>query len=232
MTGPTSQRAPRSLSLIPSSEVHSSVRPLIPARSLRRQGGGGSGSSPLLLIVVSAALLSACAPECGGAYLGHSNNAPLLTTSWPSGTGSAAGAWKVTLTPNSFGTNCVSLSDGSFPSETYAYTLVFPEGVNADYALYAEGVLLATGAYTDEPSEVDTPDGLEYHTGERLTSDRDGGDITWQIQGYAQLEANRRSGSLTWSGSETITVLESQDPAIVPGCTFTYDVTGYKLCDE
>lgn len=195
-----------------------------------RPGGGAWGL--LMGCAMSLGGMSACAPECGGTYLGSSVSPPLITSSWPYGTGSAAGAWKVTLTPNSYGTSCVSLSDGTYNAETYAYTLVFPGGTAQAFSLYAEGVQLGTGSYTDEPSEVDTPDLLSYQTGERLTTDREGGEITWQIEGYAQLEANRRSGALTWTGSETITVLESQDPAIRPGCTFAYDVTGYKVCDE
>lgn len=191
-----------------------------------------------LLLLPLASQLVACQADCDGAFVGSSSLAPLIAQDWPYGSGTANGAWRVTLTPNSFGTSCVVLTDGEYPPENYTYSLEFSgasaseDPLKPELSLYVEGVVFATGIYTDESAEIDTPDLLTYRSGTRVTADREGGAITWEVEGSGQLEANRRAGSLVWSGFEEIRVIQSEDPLIRPGCTFSYDVTGFKVCDE
>lgn len=176
-------------------------------------------------------LQAGCGEECPGSFLGSSATNHVLTTDWPYGDGGAAGSWDLNLVPNTYGTNCVTIADNQFPTEAYSYTLEFPDA-SADQLtnIYVNGVLFATGEYTDE--EGDAPDTLDYITGERLDETRTEGAITYYIEGQASLEANRRAGTLTWTGFEQIVVIESEDPEINAGCVFYYDVTGAKVCDE
>lgn len=182
-------------------------------------------------VILIVPLLTACGSECDGSFLGSSATAPLVTADWPYGTGNAAGAWRLTLTPSTYGTSCVDLNSGYWPPELYAYTLEFPETGGA-FLLYVEGVRLAEGGYQDEPESVDVADSVQYLSDTRVSTDRPEGKIVWQLEGEASLQPNPRSGTLIWAGFERIRVLESEDPTIRPGCTFSYDVSGYKVCDE
>ncbi|MFM7202343.1 MAG: hypothetical protein ACKO6N_16290 [Myxococcota bacterium] len=182
-------------------------------------------------LVLIAHILTGCDAECDGSFVGSSATAPLVTADWPYGTGNAAGAWRLTLTPSTYGTSCVDLNSGYWPPELYAYTLEFPEA-GGTFLLYVEGVRLAEGSYQDEPESVDVADSIQYLSDTRVSTDRPEGKIVWELEGEASLQPNPRSGTLIWSGFERIRVLESEDPTIRPGCTFSYDVSGYKVCDE
>ena len=59
---------------------------------------------------------------------------------------------------------------------------------------------------------------------------RETGEIRWQLEGEATV---RQGGSdcnldegLDWDGFEEITVIDSTDPDVPPGCTYRMDATG------
>jgi len=60
------------------------------------------------------------------------------------------------------------------------------------------------------------------------TTPRDAGDVQWTLSGQAT--AQRGDGSCgtpaDWIGTETFTVVSSEDAAIRPGCEFVLNVTG------
>jgi len=193
--------------------------------------GGVAGLAVGLVLLLSlSSLIAGCGQACDGAMVGSSEVKPLLTADWPYGDGSAAGAWKLTLTPNDLGTNCVLVSDNLYGSERYTYTLEFPGEAPNEIRVYIDGALFGSGEYEDASGE--SADGLVYQTEERLDDSRPAGAVRYLIEGEASLESNSRAGSLTWTGYESIVVLESDDPEIGVGCTFTYDVSGIKVCDE
>lgn len=66
-----------------------------------------------------------------------------------------------------------------------------------------------------------------------LRNDQDGNqhEIRWRITGEAEID--QRGGvscieepGVDWIGTETIEVVRSQHPAVDPGCTYSFDVTG------
>ncbi len=176
--------------------------------------------------------LTSCSRPCEGYFVGESDTAPVIAEDWPYGSGTAAGVWEVSLFPAAYGTNCVDVDAGDYPAEHYAYTLEFVNGDEGEQVnIYLDGVLFATGTYSDETAEG-VPDRLEYQTGVRVADDRPGGTLTYIISGTAELEPNKSAGSLTWYGDEYIIVQDSRDPEVTPDCTFRYEVSGYKVCDE
>ncbi len=60
------------------------------------------------------------------------------------------------------------------------------------------------------------------------TEERDAGAVRWSLEGQAEIQRGDGScGNATdWLGTETITVLTSEDPTIRPGCTYRIDVVG------
>ncbi|MEZ4317030.1 MAG: hypothetical protein R3F61_05990 [Myxococcota bacterium] len=60
------------------------------------------------------------------------------------------------------------------------------------------------------------------------TEPRDAGDIQWTLSGTAT--AQRGNGacgiSTDWIGTETFTVLSSDDPTVSPGCEYVLDLVG------
>ena len=190
------------------------------------------GAFGVLLPSLCLLLLPGCTRPCEGYFVGESDADHLVAQDWPYGSGGAAGVWEVTLFPAAYGTNCVDVDAGDYPAEHYAYTLEFVEGQAGEQTnIYVDGVLFATGTYADESADG-VPDRLEYVTGVRVADDRPGGTLTYIITGTADLEPNKAAGSLTWYGDEYITVQDSRDPEVSPDCTFRYEVTGYKVCDE
>ncbi len=183
----------------------------------------------LLLVLV---VLPSCRRPCEGYFVGSSSTDHVIADDWPYGSGTAAGVWEISLFPVAYGTNCVDVEAGDYPAERYVYTLEFVDVDGEEQTnIYLDGVLFATGTYSDESAEG-VPDRLDYQTGVRVASDRPGGTLTYIITGSAELEPNKSAGSLTWYGDEYIVVQDSRDPEVPPDCTFRYEVTGYKVCDE
>jgi hypothetical protein len=185
-----------------------------------------------VLLLLGLFSFSSCNSACDNYFVGQSSLNHQVASNWRYGNGTAAGVWELSLFPVSYGTNCVDLDEGEYDSEAYDYTLEFVVSQEAEVMnVYVNGTLFATGTYSDETSE-DVADQIAYETGERIDDTRPAGTISYVISGSAKLEANTSAGTLTWYGDEYIEVVDSGDPNIRIGCTFHYDATGTKVCDE
>jgi hypothetical protein len=60
------------------------------------------------------------------------------------------------------------------------------------------------------------------------TETRDAGDVRWQLTGTAATQRGDGAcgNAVDWLGTETFTVLSSEDPLIRPGCEYVVDVVG------
>ena len=202
---------------------------------MRAQATGKRHALGLLGGMFCSAWAVGCSPECSQGFVGSSSGAPQIVESQSFGTGgygsgNAAGVWSLTLVPTSFGTSCVTLGATSSLSEVYAYTLEF-KGAEA-VQLYLEGVPFAEGQYVDYPAGGAESDLIQWKTPTRTESDRPEGTVDYVIEGEGHLSANPQAAVLSWTGWERITVVSSEDPDVRPGCTYSYDVSGYKVCDE
>lgn len=108
-------------------------------------------------------------------------------------------------------TNCIDA--GRAVDETHVYGLLFEE---ADVSIYINGEGFASGTRTGCQ--------LRYQSLVWLEDDRAGGPVRWQITGTATYETGAGSCGLgdgiQWEGTETIEVVESEDEAVVAGCTY------------
>ena len=107
--------------------------------------------------------------------------------------------------------NCIDA--GRAVSESYVYGLVFD---SADVGIYINGETFASGTRTGCE--------LNYQSAVWLEDERPGGLVRWQITGSAVYETGAGSCGLgediQWEGTETIEVVESEDPDVVAGCTY------------
>jgi hypothetical protein len=108
-------------------------------------------------------------------------------------------------------TNCIDA--GQAVNDTYTYGLVFE---SADVAIYIDGETFASGTRTGCQ--------LNYQSAVWLEDERPGGLVRWQITGTATYETGAGSCGLgediQWEGTETIEVVESEDPDVPAGCTY------------
>ena len=108
-------------------------------------------------------------------------------------------------------TNCIDA--GRAVNESYVYGLVFD---SADVGIYINGETFAAGTRTGCE--------LSYQSAVWLEDDRPGGLLRWQITGNATYETGAGSCGLgediQWEGTETIEVVESEDPDVPAGCTY------------
>lgn len=101
-------------------------------------------------------------------------------------------------------------------SESFSYRLVkdlesIELGVDAD--IFASGSISGCSVAYESVAWTET---------------REAGDIRWQILGEAQVQPGDGScgNPRDWIGTETFTVLSSDDPLVRPGCTYVVDVAG------
>lgn len=122
-------------------------------------------------------------------------------------------SWSVTVT--GLETNCVSDSSGYL--KTYQYDLEY-DGTSTeiyiDDALFARGETLGCS--------------LDY-TSFAYLEDSNDGKFTWEISGDADVQGAAGGcvdDGLDWKGTEVLSVLESENPAVEAGCTYTMSVEG------
>ena len=124
------------------------------------------------------------------------------------------GVWSVTVTGTE--TNCISDTSGYLESFNYA---LFFDGTQTE--VYIEDDLFATGQLRGCY--------LEYRSAVYLEEALDGA-FRWGISGTADVQGLGGGcdlpEDLDWSGTETLTVEESDNPNIEEGCTYTMAVEG------
>lgn len=105
-----------------------------------------------------------------------------------------------------------------------------------EYRLEIDGldIVLAIGEDEFAVGEIDGCN-IEYETvvvtDYRNDSEGNQHEIRWKLNGEATIDqlggvACLDEPGVDWEGTETITVIRSQHPAVDPGCTYTMDVTG------
>lgn len=100
------------------------------------------------------------------------------------------------------------------------------------YAIALDGS--SADVYSDgEPMAAGTISGcnLSYQTVVIGDDGRAGGAIKWQLTGVARIESDSSGdacvdGDAEWEGTETITVIASEDEAIEVGCTYPMSTVG------
>lgn len=123
-------------------------------------------------------------------------------------------SYEVTVTGETNG--CTDSTQGY--RETFVYDLFFDV---ASVLIEVDDVALATG-------EIRGCE-IEYSTSIWLEENDDGTYMRWQIDGEATYQGAAGgclSGDNDWEGTETITVLESTDPAVAADCTYTMSTAG------
>lgn len=125
------------------------------------------------------------------------------------------GTWDVTITPTD--TDCVTTTTAQL--ENYSYELFF-NSFAVD--VHVDGLSFASGNVSGCTVTYETPTWLE---------DRDnGGWLRWNLEGEAKYQGKAGgceiADDLDWSGTETITVVESGDETVAAGCTYNMTVTG------
>lgn len=131
-------------------------------------------------------------------------------------------AWQVTVSGGEPGFDSCNIGSEQPYTETFTYALDF-DGANVDLGLLIDGTIF--GFADGNLSGCD----VSYQS-VVWQDQRDGGEVRWQLEG----EASMRQGGSTcnmddgvdWVGFEEITVLDSTDPDVPPGCTYRMDATG------
>ncbi len=112
-------------------------------------------------------------------------------------------------------------SDTSGYRETFQYDLFFDGGA---VLIQVDGTPMATGEITGCNIEYETSVWLEERDNDTT--------LRWQLTGDAQyqgLAGGCVEDPFDWEGTETITVLESTDPAVLVDCSYTMTTTGSLL---
>lgn len=117
-------------------------------------------------------------------------------------------------------------TDECHPTSTEGYQETLEFGVFFDASsadVYADG----------QPFGAGTQSGcnLTYQSVVIGTDERAGGDLKWQLTGSARIETDASGdqcveGEGEWEGTETITIISSDDEAIESGCTYTQTTLG------
>ena len=123
-------------------------------------------------------------------------------------------SWDVTIT--GVETNCTD--DASGYLNTYSYDIQY-DGTRAK--IYIDNAMYATGDHRGCS--------LKYTSASYLEESPDGS-FSWEISGDADVESQGNSCDLPegvdWQGTETLTVLESENPNVEVGCTYSMTVEG------
>ena len=121
--------------------------------------------------------------------------------------------WSVTVTGTE--TNCTQDQSGYI--DNYQYDVVY-DGTRAK--IYIDNSMFATGDLRGCS--------LQYKSAAYL-EDSSGGRFTWDITGDADVQSAGGGcveDELDWKGTEVVTVLESENPSVEVGCTYTMSVEG------
>ena len=162
----------------------------------------GHGSTMRALFVFLGFLAVCMAPGCGEPLEGF--------------------AWRVTVAGGEPGFDSCNIGDEQPYSETFTYALNF-DGGNVSLGLLIDDEIFGFADGTLSGCDVSYASAV-------WQDQRDNGEVRWQLEG----EASMRQGGSTcnlddgvdWVGFEEITVLDSTDPDIPPGCTYRMDATG------
>ena len=127
------------------------------------------------------------------------------------------GEWKVTVT--GVETDCTTSNQGY--SEDFVYQLFF-DGSDVNIEIDGESYAIGTRSGC----------ALDYQSAIWL-EERSTGALRWQIIGEAEVQGADGGcdlpEGLDWNGTETLTVLESEDPDVLAGCTYGMTVEGTLL---
>ena len=130
------------------------------------------------------------------------------------------GEWEVTVTGDA--NSCTTSTEGY--EENFVYQL-FYDGSETTVEIDGEGFASGTTSGCT----------LNY-TSQTWLEERDGGDLQWDITGTATVqgaaggcEGEDLEEGLDWQGTETITVVSSEDESIPEDCTYTMTVSGVFL---
>jgi hypothetical protein len=127
--------------------------------------------------------------------------------------------WEVTVT--GIETNCTEATQGY--QESFRYML-YNDGSATE--LRIEG---PDGKPESFASGIRSGCRLNYESAVWL-EDRAGGLLRWQLKGSAAYQTNVGGCDIEdgydWVGTETITVVDSEDEAVPVGCTYEMEVTG------
>ncbi len=124
--------------------------------------------------------------------------------------------WDVTVT--GVETDCTDDTSAGF-QQTYTYQRL---ATGSNVELRIEGDVFATGLMAGCTLDYSTPTWIE---------ERDGGDFRWILNGEADFNVYGTSACdvdepYDWLGEEVITVVESENPDVPEGCTYTFEVFG------
>jgi len=124
------------------------------------------------------------------------------------------GEWEVTVTGVS--TDCVD--DQAQYEESFVYQLFF-DGTGVQIEIEGEGY--ANGSIRGCNVDYESAIWLE---------EQDAGDFQWQITGHAIYQSSAGGCDLPdgvdWQGTETMTVIGSEDPSTPEGCSYEMTVVG------
>ena len=127
------------------------------------------------------------------------------------------GRWNVTITGSGSEDPCIESTEGF--QETY------------EYSLYYEGSFLEIRV-DEEPFATGEFRGcsITYESGVYLEESTNG-DFRWQIEGRSDVESAAGGcpdvpDDYDWFGTETLTVVSTENDAIEEGCTYNMDSTG------
>lgn len=120
-------------------------------------------------------------------------------------------------------------TDGSMDNgwqDTFEYAVAF-DASSAD--LYMDGQPFAAGTLSGC--------NLTYQSVVIGDDERAAGALKWQLTGSSKVETDASGdacvdGDTEWEGTETITVISSDDDAIEPGCTYTMSTVGDYIPSE
>ncbi len=125
------------------------------------------------------------------------------------------GTWTVTVT--GLGTDCVESEEGF--QQTYEYSLYYDGSyveIKVDDESFAAGQIRGCA--------------IQYESGVYL-EESDSGDFRWFISGSADVEAAAGGcgdipDEYDWYGTETLTVVSSENEGVAEGCNYNMEVVG------
>ncbi|TNE90172.1 MAG: hypothetical protein EP330_08930 [Deltaproteobacteria bacterium] len=131
-------------------------------------------------------------------------------------------AWEVTVNGGEPGFDSCNIGAETPYTETFDYVLDF-SGADVSLGLLQGGEVFGFASGTLSGCDV------SYET-VIWQEQREGGEVRWQLVGEASVrqggnDCNIADG-LDWEGFEEITVIDSADPDVPPGCTYRMDATG------
>ena len=130
--------------------------------------------------------------------------------------------WEVTVEGGEPGFDSCNIGRETPYSETFSYVLDYA-GAEISLGLLQDGEVFGFASGTLSGCDV------SYET-VIWQEQREGGEVRWQLVGEASTRQGGDSCNLTdgldWEGFEEITVIDSADPDVPPGCTYRMDATG------